>query len=184
MRAIRYVAAMLAAGAAGGAAAGAQATTVIATTLNLAPGNTTPDYLELTPAGVVVTSNPKMGNALASYGYFGGGADTLFQANPFKTDHIGLVTTTPGLPTLGETFPNTSFNATVSGVGPGVTEYVHLEFITFGQEYLGEATFGADGTLNSISYAAVPEPAAWALLLAGFGMAGAAARTGRKRQLA
>jgi PEP-CTERM motif len=41
----------------------------------------------------------------------------------------------------------------------------------------------ADGT-GSITAAAVPEPATWAVMLAGFGAVGATLRSGRRRQLA
>ncbi|MGH6992398.1 MAG: PEPxxWA-CTERM sorting domain-containing protein, partial [Caulobacteraceae bacterium] len=59
-----------------------------------------------------------------------------------------------------------------------------------GQEYAGTATFGPDANmgganteLETISFEAVPEPAAWALLIAGAGLAGAGLRR-RRAQLA
>jgi hypothetical protein len=183
------VAAMLAAGAAGGAAAGAQASTIYTTTLDLGPGSATPDYLVFAGTGFNVSNS-----ATSPYKFdYIGGSTTTFDANLAKDAHLGLVTTTPGLPAPSESFPGVTYDATVNGVGPGVTEYVHFEFNGFTgfkgvnpqfTEFLGEATFGADGTLDSISFAAAPEPETWALLLAGLGMAGGAMRMARRRQLA
>jgi hypothetical protein len=178
---------MLAAGAAASAASGAQATSVITTTLNLGPGSTTPDYLVFVPPGGGPPAGFLVANTSSSpykFDYLGG-STTTFDANLAKDAHLGLVTTTAGLPGLGESYPGVTYDATVNGVGPGVTEYVHLEFFDFtGQQWIGTAMFGADGTFDTIAVEAVPEPAAWALLLAGVGMAGGAMRMARRRQLA
>ena len=49
---------------------------------------------------------------------------------------------------------------------------------------MGYAYVDAGGTLDYVTYEAVPEPAAWALLIAGVGLAGAAVRTRRRKELA
>jgi hypothetical protein len=59
--------------------------------------------------------------------------------------------------------------------------FLHLKFQSGAQNYFGVAAFNSAGTLSSISYAAaVPEPAAWALLVSGFGLAGVAMRRRRR----
>jgi hypothetical protein len=58
--------------------------------------------------------------------------------------------------------------------------YAHVEFDPAGTEYVGTFTISSDGGLASISYAAAPEPEAWALLVAGVGLAGGALRRSRR----
>jgi hypothetical protein len=55
-----------------------------------------------------------------------------------------------------------------------------LEFTTAGTKYYGEAFFSPSEELTEIEYAPVAEPASWALLLAGTGLAGAAMRARRR----
>jgi hypothetical protein len=62
--------------------------------------------------------------------------------------------------------------------------YLHLKFQIGSADYYGVAGFSPTGTLESVSYqaavSAVPEPAEWALLTIGFGLAGAALRRERR----
>ncbi len=62
------------------------------------------------------------------------------------------------------------------------TGYVNLRFDAGGQEIYGYATLDGLGGLKSITYAAVPEPSTWALLIAGAGALGVAAHRRRRRQ--
>lgn len=71
---------------------------------------------------------------------------------------------------------------------PGQDEFVALKFSANSDPFHGYADIRGDGSLHSISYAAgdtgaVPEPAAWALLIAGFGLTGAALRRSRQAAL-
>jgi hypothetical protein len=43
-------------------------------------------------------------------------------------------------------------------------------------EYFGSAQVDASGTLVSLAFSVVPEPVPWAMMLVGFGLAGAAIR--------
>lgn len=121
---------------------------------------------------------------------------------------FGDTTTIAGLPSLGESFhddfihtytetvtsetnvPDTVFE---SGLASG--DYIHLKFNAGGTDYLGTAHFtnGFHPGLDFIEYdtlanvqaasAGVPEPEVWALLIAGFGLAGAGLRR-RRAQMA
>ncbi len=62
------------------------------------------------------------------------------------------------------------------------TGYVNLAFDAGGQEVYGFATLDGAGGLSSITYAAIPEPSTWALLIAGAGALGVAAHRRRRRQ--
>ncbi len=64
------------------------------------------------------------------------------------------------------------------------TGYVNLLFETGGQTDYGYASFNSAGDLTSITYetTAVPEPSTWAMLIAGAGLIGFAAR--RRAKLA
>ena len=62
------------------------------------------------------------------------------------------------------------------------TGYVNLAFDAGGQEVYGFATLDGLGGLSSITYAAIPEPSTWALLIAGAGALGVAAHRRRRRQ--
>jgi hypothetical protein len=72
-----------------------------------------------------------------------------------------------------------------STLAPGVDQYVSLTFQEAGVGYAGSAHVDGAGYLQSIEYevTAVPEPASWALMIGGFGLAGAALRS-RRRQAA
>jgi len=68
----------------------------------------------------------------------------------------------------------------------------YLNWITFTYDLNApQFTFSAEGYGNNVNYDdpmvranAVPEPAAWALMIAGFGVAGAGLRANRRRELA
>jgi hypothetical protein len=63
--------------------------------------------------------------------------------------------------------------------------YLHTEFSANGANYQGTFFFDTAGELESVSYVAVvPEPDAWALLIAGSALAGGALRAGRRRRTA
>lgn len=69
----------------------------------------------------------------------------------------------------------------------GGNMYLLLSFDVGGVRQAGTASF-TNTLLNSITYdlapSAVPEPAVWAQLIAGFGLAGAGLRVGRRRRRA
>ncbi len=63
--------------------------------------------------------------------------------------------------------------------------YINLAFNdTGGHELFGFATLDGTGGLASITYAAIPEPSTWALLIAGAGVLGVATRRRRRQGLA
>jgi len=101
---------------------------------------------------------------------------------------LGSLSTTYSLPGAGETYSNssvqTAFKENPLDNGP---EYLHLTFNNAGTQYVGTASFNGDAVLTRIAYeklsdvaGGVPEPSSWALLIAGFGMAGVSMR--RRRQ--
>lgn len=58
-----------------------------------------------------------------------------------------------------------------------------LKFDLNGQTAYGTAYFKADSTLESITFdSTVPEPAVWAQLITGLGLAGGALRVSRRRR--
>jgi hypothetical protein len=59
--------------------------------------------------------------------------------------------------------------------------YKHAEFTSGSQEYLATFHVDANGGIPEVTYAAVPEPEAWALLIAGAAMTGAALRARRRK---
>ncbi|MGH7021989.1 MAG: hypothetical protein ACREEB_00200 [Caulobacteraceae bacterium] len=187
MSGIKYAAAMLAAGGAVGAAAGVQAATIITATFNLPVGQPGV-YISLDSTGGEVTADPEYSNF-----YYGLGTapQTVFRGTfgyPITKDKglIGETTTVPGLPAPGESYQKAgTYDVTnPTGVSPGVDEYVHLEFITDGDTYVGTAMFDGAGDLETVMYEAVPEPAEWMLLIAGAGLVGGALRGARRRRQA
>jgi PEP-CTERM motif len=103
------------------------------------------------------------------FGVLGGGAQTIF-ANAFNTDGnqlIGSLSATQSANNnLGATFSRYTF------------EFVALGSGTLLSFNVDPFTDGVDGILDNVS-AAVPEPATWAMMIAGFGLAGAALRRRR-----
>lgn len=101
----------------------------------------------------------------------------------------GSYSTTPSSPAT-DTYSNASVK-TDSFEGPVFTtdSYANLKFMVGGVTYLGTANFvpnDGDVVLHSIDYqvSPVPEPAEWALLIAGAGLAGAALRRNRRQSSA
>jgi hypothetical protein len=90
-----------------------------------------------------------------------------FAATPVKTADITVDSTT-GLPT--------SFT-------PKDTGHIDLTFTANGVNYAGFADVSGGAQLEAITYdvASVPEPASWALMIGGFGLAGAALRRQRRQ---
>ncbi|HEY1560859.1 MAG TPA: PEP-CTERM sorting domain-containing protein [Caulobacteraceae bacterium] len=178
---IRYAAAMLAAGGAAGAAASAQALTVV--TLDLPPSATVTEYITLTSSGGTwsTTSSP----------------DVQYSFGPKTTSLISDATlfgSTSGLEgDINSGWPNSTTVFTPNGEYPadffgkvvvgGPTD-LQIEFTAGGTTYWGLADFAQSGELETISFDAVPEPEAWALLLAGIGLAGGALRGARRRRQA
>jgi hypothetical protein len=108
---------------------------------------------------------------------------------------------TAGLPQASEVFGNNTVvvgEFSNDGMGhytpkqdgiTGVDSYYHLKFTTGGQDYLGTAFIDSNTELRTITYdtlqnvsGGVPEPAVWADLLVGFGLAGTAMRSLRRRR--
>jgi len=124
---------------------------------------------------------------------------------------IGLFTYDSAMPTANESFTTNPENmytkaqvvydsgATSFGGAPVVppiqesyplrSGFLHLKFVTGGNTYLGLAKFDNSNNpgLSYIDYealaspTAVPEPESWAMLIAGFGLTGAALRRSRHR---
>ena len=103
------------------------------------------------------------------FGVLGGGAQTIF-ANAFNTDGDQLIGSLSATQTannnLGATFSRYTF------------EFVALGSGTLLSFNVDPFTTNVDGVLDNVT-AAVPEPATWAMMIAGFGLAGAALRRRR-----
>ncbi len=177
MSGIKYALAMLAAGGAMGAASESDAATLV--NLNIQDG----DFV--TPITLAGGASPQF-----YYGFSEGSLKTTLSAA--GTSRLGIDSSTPGLPGAGETFTRISQDTAKPGQYGLVPydsndHYIHLTFDANGVNYLGTAHVDGNATLDSITYqaaAGVPEPAEWALLLGGFGLAGAAVRQNRRRQAA
>jgi hypothetical protein len=112
---------------------------------------------------------------------------------PYSSARVGIKSLTPGLPAHGESFtkganltgvyksPHVVDNVDQSGQLVPSPEFVHVHFDPAGQNYIGTFQNSADGGVASITYAAAPEPEAWALLIAGTAMVGGAMRSRRRR---
>jgi hypothetical protein len=182
MKKMKFAMAMLAAGGGAGVAAQAVASTVYTDTLDI------PMDQALTPI-TVVGSAPQFefGEDSSSYTYF----ETYAYANGGPANSgVGLKTGTPGLPSAGETYTDGEHWTGKSGEdlgfsSPDSDSYIHLTFTSGSTTYYGAAFVDAAGELETITYAAgVPEPDAWALLIAGAAFTGGALRTGRRRSAA
>ncbi|HEY3889023.1 MAG TPA: PEPxxWA-CTERM sorting domain-containing protein [Caulobacteraceae bacterium] len=185
MSKIKYAAAMLAAGGAAGAAASAQAMTLV--TLDLPAGASLTQYITLTSSGGSASATYSAGAQFS----FGPGlvlgipspilSEAKFEINGPDGVGLGAESTTPEFPTAGE-LPLTGTKYPADFASGGVDEYLQLEFLADGNIYTGYAAFDASGDLETITFAAVPEPESWALLLAGVGVAGGALRGARRRR--
>ena len=115
-----------------------------------------------------------------------------YAGSAYQSSGIGVKSATPGLPTHGETFtrsasatglyksPYTVDGQDQSGQQLPSPLYLHVNFDPAGKTYVGSFKTSADGGLASITFNAVPEPEAWALLVVGAGITGAALRSRRR----
>ncbi len=189
---------MVAAGGAAGAMSSAHAATITTVNFDIAP-TASPTPVNLAGASLA--------NAQFTYGDFGPTSGDVGPPIGVKSvlDGQGLQTigsalygpnvAAPGLPSPGESYQSGLY-LTVKDTGSGPTiknsaeDYLHLKFSEGGQTYLGYADIAgasdpsfAPATLKSVSFAAVPEPQTWALLISGLGVMGAALRRQRRSQL-
>jgi hypothetical protein len=168
MTKMKFAMAMLAMGGGVGAAVQAQATTV---KLDI------PADQAVTPI-TLVGSTPQFDYGATPF------KDSFITT--FSTDSnsaLGLKTSTPGWPAPGESYIHNSYTTDLKGEPSGAS-YIHLTFTSGSTTYTGVAFVDAAAELETISYAAVPEPEAWALLIAGAALTGGALRTARRRQSA
>lgn len=185
MSGLKYALGMLALGGVAGGATAASA----ATTINYEPSL---GFSSLTFEGAL---NPQ-------YNY--SATETKTWLMPQDGGYTGLITDEAGMPAANEVFttndvkfnrspiiPPDSFRGALGATADAVANdtYVHLAFNANGGSFIGYARYDENFDLRSITYeagdfrvAGVPEPASWAMLITGFGLAGAAVR--RRRQLA
>jgi hypothetical protein len=172
MSKMKFAMAMLAMGGGVGAAVQAQATTV---RLDI-PADQPLTQITLvgsTPQFDYGANSPKS-SVFSTDAFFHGGT---------PNSALGIETTNPGWPAPGETYSNSIDTTEFKGIPSGPT-YIHLTFTSDSTTYTGVAYIDARAELETISYAAVPEPEAWALLIAGAALTGGALRTARRRQAA
>lgn len=175
MSKMKFAMAMLAMGGGVGAAAQAQATTV---KLDI-PADQPVTQITL------VGSTPQFDYGAAPYkdGWSSSFSTDAFVNGGTPNSALGLKTTTPGWPSPDESFAGDSYITDFKGTSYGPS-YIHLTFTSDSTTYTGVAYIDAAAELETISYAAVPEPEAWALLIAGAALTGGALRAGRRRQAA
>jgi hypothetical protein len=115
------------------------------------------------------TSQP-IGKVLLENQYFQAGAGEYLSAP------------NPTGPLASQTYNNTRQYIYAANEGSVGVNSIDLTFMSGGTTYYGEAFFSNDDELTEIDYgpASAPEPEAWALLLAGTGLAGAAMRARRR----
>jgi hypothetical protein len=181
---MKFALAMIAAGGAVGAASHASANTLTTTTLNIDPS--TNPVVDINLAGAA--------NAQYTYGYT---APFTFKGNSFGDDtkllgipsaQIGAQASFGDHPLARVSPTSTEFKTVEHGTvqvaapgGSGADFFLHLQFQDdSGNNYVGTADFAGNATLKSITYGAVPEPEAWALLVGGLGLAGGALRRRRR----
>ncbi len=182
MNRMRLTAALLAAGGALGAGAGAQATTVDFDISGVSA-----------PQDVVLIAG---GPASFTYGYDDAKSKSFF--TPEAGSLVGQLTPSYVDPHTDTTYgssqvktgkvkeqsPSASLFAAQDSSLPGYKPvyedaYANLKFTVDGTSYIGTAHFaGDDATLESVTFdpSGAPAPQAWALLIAGVGVAGASMR--------
>ncbi len=182
---LKYALAMVAAGGAAGAVSSANAATTVS--FNIAPDAT------LTPVTLPGVGSPYSYGDLNTKDAF---SDEQYGLRTLAGAYYGADASSPTMPTSGETWHSGDFvTATKVNSAPvainSAENYLHLKFIEGGQEYLGYADIAgasdpsySEATLKSVTFAAVPEPESWALLLSGLGLMGAAMRRQRRLQAA
>ncbi len=131
-----------------------------------------------------------------------------YAGSAYNNSAIGSKSLTPGLPSSSETFTKTNAVTgiyaspkivTPDGGSPvdisNINElgyvvqqktgqsdyYIHVIFDPNGTTYRGAVHVDGAGGLTTITYNAVPEPDAWALLIAGTAVAGGAIRSRRRK---
>lgn len=125
------------------------------------------------------------GNGLAQYSYnttsdgFKRSAQFFGSADGYWGNLMSDTGAPVALPSLG-TATNNGALSIGNSKSPDVSRYLPLEFKINGATQVGNAFFDGNHGLSRIEYAAaVPEPAVWVELVAGFGLAGAAMRRRR-----
>jgi hypothetical protein len=122
----------------------------------------TSGVLDFNPTGVAVTAGQNYVAFLSTYFTTGTGQANVSSCNPFGG---GACAVSNANPNLGRAITGRALGA-------------NLDELTFAQVVNGsqDLTFSA-----TITAAAVPEPATWAMMIAGFGVVGAAARRSRTK---
>ena len=106
------------------------------------------------------------------------GATNVSINGAFNVDDDGFVFVNGNSLAEGDEFSNTTFTSSDQTIfKPGENQFL-VSDINSGGGPSGAAFFA------TVSYAAVPEPASWAMMLVGFGGLGAAMRAGRKAKSA
>ncbi len=131
-----------------------------------------------------------------------------YAGSAYSNSSIGTKSLTPGIPSHSETFTKTAAAtglyanpktytpdggspidiSNINGLGYAVQQktgqsdyYIHVMFDPAGTTYRGTVHVDGAGGLTTVTYNAVPEPEAWALLIAGTAMAGGAMRSRRRK---
>jgi hypothetical protein len=176
MSALKYALAMLGAGGAMGLAGEAAATTIVPT----------PVSATSSPVDIALEGGPAQFYYGVGMGEFG--PKTFFGTN--DDGYVGVVGSDNTMPAADEVFRANDRVKTATVLGPSVTPffsgdaYVHLAFNANGNSYVGLGHVDSAANLVDITYdqvdhfnTAVPEPATWALMIGGFGLAGATLRS-------
>ncbi|MFZ4689948.1 MAG: PEPxxWA-CTERM sorting domain-containing protein [Polymorphobacter sp.] len=128
-------------------------------------------------------SDVVLGGGPAQYQYGGATFKTASTLVPLGNAQIGSLSSIAGIGANDVYDSNVRDILTNSNVTLPNDVFLHLKFDVAGQNQFGFAAFNTAGTLTSVSYkpaSQVPEPAAWAMLITGFGAVGAALRRRRR----